>query len=43
MKKTALRSGNFVGREGGFHVNGLFWVCAISVFLVAVLPDVGTL
>ena len=24
-------------------MNGLFWVCAISIFLAAVLPDVGKL
>ena len=29
--------------QGGFHVNVLFWVCAISIFLAAVLPDVGNL
>ena len=35
--------GNTSITQGGFHVNGLFWVCAISIFLAAVLPDVGKL
>ena len=43
LSRADMEGNTSIIPQGGFHVNGLFWVCAISIFLAAVLPDVGKL